>query len=806
MRYLGRADRNSIAFVVLLLATFVCSPACAEKVWVAVGYGGRRMVSNDAIHWTITDEWFQPGGDDSNNLMSLVHANGKFVAVGGGGGGKTGGGHVLVSADGRKWRETWEAPVRINPIVFGNDRFLVGGPDQQLYLSDDAEAWTGGAKLTDRRCTHFRQAAFGNGVFVVTGNHGGDSEAWICVTKDGKSILNVEFDIANIRDIHFANGKFVVVGKGVRLVSADGVKWTSTSLPTDEALTWVSDRNGSWICGGPEHVYDSVDGEVWQAIDMRPRGDVVWSDGQRMICTGWPGKMSFSGDAGKTWQPGNELTANGINAVVSATLEAAADQPALDQPALDQSSVDKASVDQASVDQSDVDKASVDKARVEVRHDRRLNLVVIMADDLGYGDLSCYGSTVHQTPNIDRLAEEGVRFTDFYVTTSVCTPTRAAFLTGRFPRRCHSPGVLWPTTTDQSLPDDEITIGELLQDAGYATHLSGKWHLGHGKPEHLPPAHGFDHWYGMPYPNDMTEGHPQRLHRKETWPPMPMMRDSEIVEQPVDVNWLTQQYTADAIDFLSNHHQQPFFLFLAHAMPHAIIGASPDFVGKSKNGMYGDAVQEVDWSTGEIMRTLRSFGLEKNTLVVFTSDNGATHHMAHEPEEVQRWYCADMTSGSNAPLRGGKQATFEGGVRVPGIFRLPNTVRAGVVDPTPSIITDIFPTMLDYLGLPLPKDRVLDGRTIRSVLEGSGGREPNDFMFGGQEVTGIRSGNWKLQLPIQPRWMLPPLESEQPMLFDLANDISERHNVAAANPVVVKQLLSKIKAFEFDCDSTTRNQ
>ncbi len=424
------------------------------------------------------------------------------------------------------------------------------------------------------------------------------------------------------------------------------------------------------------------------------------------------------------------------------------------------------------------------------------NLVVIMADDLGYGDLGCYGSTVHRTPHIDRLANQGMRFTDFYVTTSVCTPTRAAFLTGRLPRRCKSPGVLWPTSTTQSLPEEELTLAELLKDAGYATHLSGKWHLGHGKPEHLPGAHGFDHWYGMPYPNDMTDGHPQALRRRETWPPMPMMIDGVIVEQPVNVNLLTQQYTADAINFIAKNHSQPFFLFLAHAMPHTIIGASPDFIGSSDNGLYGDAIEELDWSTGEVMRSLRSFGLEEETIVIFTSDNGATHHVKHESEELQRWFCADMTYGSNAPLRGGKQATFEGGVRVPGIFRFPSVIEAGKVVSTPAMITDVLPTMLDYLSVPLPQDRVYDGQTIRPLLEGSEKQVTRDLIFGGDRATGIRSGKWKLQLSIQPSWMLPPLESDQPLLFDLSSDIGETTNLADAHPDVVKRLLEKMTHYE----------
>lgn len=425
------------------------------------------------------------------------------------------------------------------------------------------------------------------------------------------------------------------------------------------------------------------------------------------------------------------------------------------------------------------------------------NLVVIMADDLGYADLGCYGSTVHRTPHIDRLAREGVRFTDFYVTTSVCTPTRAALLTGRFPRRCNSPGVLWPTTLDKSLPAEEITLAEILQENGYATHLSGKWHLGHGRSEHLPTGHGFDSWYGMPYPNDMAPEHPQTGYRNEIWPEMPMMENDRVVERPIDVNRLTQQYTADAVRFIAAHHHRPFFLYLAHAMTHAILGASPEFVGASSNGLYGDAVQEVDWSTGEILRVLRAFGLEERTLVIFTNDNGGVLREQFWNQDAA-WFHPDGTFGSNHPLRGGKQTTFEGGVRVPGIFRWPGTIRAGVTESTPAIITDVFSTFLDYAGIFPTADRVYDGRTLRPLLEGTGLREPSDFFFGGSRVTAVRSGDWKLQLAQQPRWMKPPLADDQPLLFDVRKDPGEINNLASAHPEVVADLLERIRVFERD--------
>lgn len=310
-----------------ILLTVTILMACStlvlaeSELWVAVGYGGRRMISTDGVHWEITAEWAQPGRDDSNNLMGLVYAEGQFVAVGGGGGGKTGGGHVLISTDGRQWTEVWEAPNRVNPIIYGNGRFIAGGPGQRLFISSDAESWQEGAKLQDKRCTHFRHAVFGNDRFIITGNHGGNSEAWICMTKNGESVSHTTFEIPSIRDIQFADGTFIIVGEGVRLYSTDGINWKSTGLDSNERLTWVIHLKEEWLCGGGKNVYSSHDGQNWKIDERRFRGSPKWTDGKRIISTGWPGKMYFSPDSGKTWQNGNELTANGINKVVKANLE-----------------------------------------------------------------------------------------------------------------------------------------------------------------------------------------------------------------------------------------------------------------------------------------------------------------------------------------------------------------------------------------------------------------------------------------------------------------------------------------------------
>lgn len=424
----------------------------------------------------------------------------------------------------------------------------------------------------------------------------------------------------------------------------------------------------------------------------------------------------------------------------------------------------------------------------------RPNIVIILADDLGYGDLSCYGSAVQQTPHLNRLAAEGLRFTDFYMTSSICTPSRVALLTGRYPLRAGLAGLLWPTDT-AGLPASEITLAEALKPLGYAAACIGKWHLGHSQPEQLPMNRGFDYWFGMPYPNDMDGRHPIGQQRKEHWSPLPLYRGAKLVEQPVDVDLLTQKYNAEAVKFIREHKTQPFFLYLAHAMPHTYLGASPPFRGKSKNGLYGDAVQELDWSVGQVVATLREVGLEQNTLVFFTSDNGAALRNPDVKPDVEKLFHPDGTYGSNAPLRGGKQSTFEGGVRLPAIAWWPGVIQPGQVVRDPAIVLDLFPTVLELAGAPLPQDRVIDGRTLAPLLRGTGRRESNDFYFGSTMLTACRSGRWKLQTVRQPgqAWNARPAGV---MLFDLETDLAEEHDLASQHPELLKKLHEIMTAFE----------
>ncbi len=427
----------------------------------------------------------------------------------------------------------------------------------------------------------------------------------------------------------------------------------------------------------------------------------------------------------------------------------------------------------------------------------RPNIIVIMADDLGYGDLGCYGSEVHATPNIDRLAAEGMRFTQFYMSASICTPSRVSFMTGRHAYRTGFIDLLWPHTTT-ALPQEEVTLPEILSAHGYVTGLAGKWHMGHGQAEDFPNGHGFDSWYGMPYPNDMGPGHPLAERLGWVWPEMPMYRDGVKVEEPIDSNLLTQQYTAEAVRFISEHHRRPFFLFVAHAQPHTIVGASPDFVGTSGNGLYGDAVQEIDWSVGEILRTLRAFGLEGNTFIFFTSDNGAALHNPGFSEAQNRWLHPDLTYGSNAPLRGGKVTMFEGGLRVPGIAYWPGRIQPGQVEEAPAIINDLYPTLIEMAGAALPQDRVIDAETILPVLTGQGSRVETDFLFGNHGISAIRSGKWKLHLP--PHTQRLGDLGDGPLLYDLEADPGELHNLAEAHPEVVQSLVDRVEAYKVAAD------
>lgn len=394
------------------------------------------------------------------------------------------------------------------------------------------------------------------------------------------------------------------------------------------------------------------------------------------------------------------------------------------------------------------------------------NIVVILCDDLGYGDLGCYGSRI-RTPNLDHMAAEGVRFTNFCSADPVCSPSRAALLTGRYPTRVDVPRVLFPQDTG-GLNLEESTLANILKNTGYRTMCIGKWHL--GRPAaYLPTSRGFDAYFGIPYSNDMN--------------PRVLMRNTEVIEQAADLNTLTQRYTEEAQRFIESSKTGPFFLYMPHTFPHIPLGASPRFSGKSSEGLYGDVVEEVDWSVGEVLQTLKRSALDRDTLVLFTSDNGP-------------WYL-----GSPGKLRGRKNTTYEGGVREPFIARWPGMIRGGRTSNALASMMDIFPTVARLCGASLPA-KPLDGINIWPLLHGekqSLDRAPLLY-FDNWDLQCARWMNWKLHLarhntaaytPAPPggrhSFILP-----KPELYDLANDPDESYDVAAGNPQIVAQIQDKI--------------
>ena len=355
--------------------------------------------------------------------------------------------------------------------------------------------------------------------------------------------------------------------------------------------------------------------------------------------------------------------------------------------------------------------------------DHSPNLVVIFADDLGYGDLGVYGHPTIHTPNLDRMAAEGMKFTQFYSAASVCTPSRAALLTGRLPVRSGMASdnrrVLFPDSK-LGLPAEEITIAEALKERGYATAAVGKWHLGH-LPPYLPTRNGFDYYYGIPYSNDMDRvvgGEWREVFwepRVEYWN-VPLMRNEEIIERPADQHTITRRYTEEAVQFIRAHKDEPFFVYLAHSLPHVPLFRDQAFADVSRRGLYGDVIEEIDWSVGQVLDALREEGLAETTLVFFTSDNGP-------------WLIFDTHGGSAGLLHGGKGMTWEGGMREPGLAWWPGTIAPASVNHAVTSTMDLFPTALALVDAPLPEDRVIDGRNLLPLLTGSSDDEVRDALL-----------------------------------------------------------------------------
>lgn len=425
----------------------------------------------------------------------------------------------------------------------------------------------------------------------------------------------------------------------------------------------------------------------------------------------------------------------------------------------------------------------------------RPNFIIFLCDNLGYGDIGCFGSTVHRTPNVDRLAAEGMRLTSFYVASGVCTPSRAALMTGCYPRRVglhrtDPDGAVLRPVSPNGLHPDEVTIAEVLKEAGYATACIGKWHLG-DQATFLPVQQGFDEFFGIPYSDDMVQN------RDRGWPPLPLMRGKQVVDAPVDRNLLTRRYTEEAIKFLTANRDRPFFLYLPQAMPGSTARpfASEKFQGRSANGPYGDSVEELDWSTGEIMDALRRLELDHRTLFVWTSDNGAPQR-----RPVQ---------GSNLPLRGWGYTTWDGGMRVPCVVRWPEQIPAGTSCDQIATTMDLLPTFARLAGVAPPQERIIDGRDVWPVLSGqAGAKSPHEafYYYYMDQLQAVRSGQWKLHLPLEAKRAnltggTTPAPAE---LYDLDADIGESKNVATDHPDVVKRLLGLAQAAREDLGDGAR--
>ncbi len=426
--------------------------------------------------------------------------------------------------------------------------------------------------------------------------------------------------------------------------------------------------------------------------------------------------------------------------------------------------------------------------------DRPPNVVIIFTDDQGYADVGDFGAKGFATPNLDRLAREGVKFTNFHVAQAVCSASRAALLTGCYPNRIGIHGALGPNAS-HGIHADETTLAELLKARGYATGMAGKWHLGH-RDEFLPNRHGFDESFGLPYSNDMWPHHPEA--RPGSYPKLPLLEDGRVIDDDVtaeDQRLLTTRYTERAVSFIERHKDGPFFFYLAHSMPHVPLFVSEKFAGKSQQGIYGDVIMEIDWSVGEVLAALARHGLQNDTLVIFTTDNGP-------------WLSYGTHAGSAGPLREGKGTAWEGGIRVPCLMRWPGQLPAGAINDRFIMTIDLLPTIAGRVGAPLPA-LPIDGRDVWPVIAGQpDAANPHDgygLWYAQNELQGVVSGDghWKLMLPHRYRTLdggpggaggnpvrYKTTELTAPALYDLHADLSETVDCAAEQPEVVARLLA----------------
>ncbi|MCC9599578.1 sulfatase [Stieleria sp. JC731] len=425
----------------------------------------------------------------------------------------------------------------------------------------------------------------------------------------------------------------------------------------------------------------------------------------------------------------------------------------------------------------------------------RPNYVVIFCDDLGWGDLSCYGHPTIATPNLDQMSAEGTRMTQFYVAANVCTPSRAGLLTGRYPVRNGMYGnrrVLFPNSVG-GIQDSELTIAEALKDTGYRTGMVGKWHLGH-LPQYLPTEHGFESYYGIPYSNDMDKV-PGKKGRDAFADPdyhdfnVPLLAGTQgevqQIERPANQNTITRRYTEKAVQYIREHESEPFFLYLAHSLPHVPLFRGEEFEDHSLAGLYGDVIEEIDWSVGQVLKQIRESGIDSKTLVVFTSDNGP-------------WLTFGDHGGSAGPLRNGKGTTFEGGQRVPGIFWMPGTIPAGRVHHGLASTLDLLPTFAAMSDVSLPEDLVLDGYDLSETLTGDAASPRESFFYyRDSRLMAARLGRYKAHFKTQDSYTKDSRvvnEHDPPLLYDLLIDIGEKRDIASKHPDVVDEIAEVVKA------------
>lgn len=425
------------------------------------------------------------------------------------------------------------------------------------------------------------------------------------------------------------------------------------------------------------------------------------------------------------------------------------------------------------------------------------NIIFIFVDNFGNGDLGCFGSKLHRTPNVDRLAAEGTKFTSFYVASGVCTPSRAALMTGCYPRRVNMHvsaigGAVLQPVAQKGLNPSEVTIAEVLKSAGYATMCIGKWHLG-DQAAFLPPKQGFDEFFGIPYSDDMTKDK-----KPDVWPELPLMRGEKVIEAPADRDHLVKRCTEEAVRFIEAHREGPFFLYLPHAMPGSTAHpfSSENFRGKSANGDYGDSVEELDWSTGEIMAALKRLKLEDDTLIVWTSDNGAAKR--------------NPPQGSSAPYRGFGYDTSEGAMRMPCVMRWPGKISAGAVNDALCSTMDMLPTFAALAEAKLPSQKI-DGHDIHSILfDAKNTKSPWDddgfFYYRMEQLQAVRAGEWKLYLPLEAKFMNLQRKGQPAKLelYDVRHDVGEQSEVSAQHPDVVARLTALAEKARSDLGDVNR--